>query len=170
MRISLHRSNHLNEFETLARLGVQELLVADLGDGLTAVGDRDETVDVGDLLEPSVPAGEALGSDAEFVAFGILHGRPPMTGSGQRVLLDDSRAASDEASDRCRIGIDQIEVDAVLRPLRFGNLREVPRWLVTCAVRSADRGVRRARAVVDRQVEQGRPEAGDLLTITDVRG
>jgi len=113
-------------------------------------------------------AGEAPPRDAELVTLGVLHDRPTM--AAQTVIANDCRAERDQFVDSRRVRINQVDVDAVLRALSFGDLVEVPGGFFSRAVGTADCRELSAAAGVKRPAEGRRPEAGRAQDVHAIEG
>src|SRR5579859_6226122 len=108
----------------------------------------------------SVPAGEALGREAELVALGVLHHGPAV--SRDLVLAGDCGAKPDQLIDGCGGWIHQVEVNAVFGPLDLGHLVEVPGRLLPPGVGPADRSKPFAAALIEWAAQHRRPEGRQL--------
>src|SRR5438552_5165114 len=56
-------------------------------------------------------AGEALRGHAELIPFGVLHDRPAVLADG--MPSHDGGAERYEPLDRCRVGVDEVEMDPI---------------------------------------------------------
>jgi hypothetical protein len=105
-------------------------------------------------------------ADVEDVAFGICQGRPSRPVLVE--LSDLGGAESDRALDFGReVSRDKVKVQPILALARFGYTQEHQRGK-GAVFRGWDQCEELVGAVVDRAVEQGRPEGGDLVSASGI--